>query len=385
MRALIVGGGIGGVTTAMAMRKAGIDATVFERAADIRHVQVGSGIDVWPNGINVLRQINPEVVDRLRERSAVTTHMTFMDWRSRNVLVDFPVGEWSARAGGWTLGVRRGDLHDSLASGLEDGVLELGRSLTSFVQDAGGVIARFEDGSEERGDVLVGADGFGSTVRGQLLGESKPRYSGHAIWQGYTDLEHELAPNGRFPLYVGRGRRFVFLHVDADTICWIGIANDAEGTTVDDVKGSCLERFSGWAAPTAELIESTPPEGILHLDVYDREPVKRWSEGRVTLLGDAAHPMTFDAGQGAMQAIEDGLALTRALERHDDVPSALRAYEAGRVPRTTELVKMARMVGTIFDWENPVVCALRNWILLRGVFARVMPRQQQKLISHTID
>jgi 2-polyprenyl-6-methoxyphenol hydroxylase-like FAD-dependent oxidoreductase len=385
MRALIVGGGIGGVTTAMAMRGAGIDATTFERAPDLGQVQVGSGIDVWPNGINVLRQIKPEFVDRLREKSAVTSHMTFMDWRTRKVLVDFPVGEWSAKAGGWTLGIRRGDLHEVLASGLEDGVLELGRNLTSFEQDADGVTARFADGSEERGDVLVGADGIGSTVRTQLCGESKPRYSGHAIWQGYTDLEHELAPYTQFRLYVGRGARFVFLHVDASTICWLGITHDPEGTKADDDKRACLERFAGWAAPTEELIESTPAEEILRADVYDREPVKRWGEGRVTLLGDAAHPMTFDAGQGAMQAIEDGLALPRALERERDVPAALRAYEEQRIPRTTALVNSAWRIGKMFDWESPIVCGLRDWILLRGIFAAVMPRQQQKINSHTID
>jgi 2-polyprenyl-6-methoxyphenol hydroxylase-like FAD-dependent oxidoreductase len=385
MRALIVGGGIGGVTAAMAMRKAGIDATVFERADDLRRVQVGSGIDVWPNGTNVLRTINPDVVERLRERSAVITRMTFMNWRTRNVLVDFPVGEWSAQAGGWTLGVKRGELHRAVASGLDDTALELGRTLTSFAQDSDHVTARFADGSEERGDVLVGADGFGSTVRRQLLGDSRPRYSGHAIWQGYTELEHELAPYGDFRLYVGRGRRFVFLHVDARTICWVAIANDPEGAATGDQKRACLARFRGWAAPTEALIQSTPDEEITHTDVYDRVPVQRWSEGRVTLLGDAAHPMTFDAGQGAMQAIEDGLAVTRALERERDIPEALRAYETARVPRTSELVRSAWRIGKLFDVENPLVCALRDTILLRGLFANVMPRQQRKVISYRVE
>jgi 2-polyprenyl-6-methoxyphenol hydroxylase-like FAD-dependent oxidoreductase len=311
--------------------------------------------------------------------------MTFMNWRTRKVLVDFPVGEWSTRAGGWTLGVKRGELHRAVASGLEDEALELGRELTGFVQDADHVTARFADGSEVRGDVLVGADGFGSTVRRQLLGDSRPRYSGHAIWQGYSELQHELAPYGHFRLYIGRGRRFVFLHVDRRTICWVAIANDPEGTNARDAKRSCLARFAGWAPPSGALIESTPEDGITQTDVYDRVPVKRWSEGRVTLLGDAAHPMTFDAGQGAMQAIEDGLALTRALEREHDVPAALRAYETKRVPRTSELVRSAWLVGKLFDLEHPLVCALRDAILLRGLFAKVMPLQQRKVISYRVE
>jgi 2-polyprenyl-6-methoxyphenol hydroxylase-like FAD-dependent oxidoreductase len=385
VRALIVGGGIGGVTAALAMRQAGFDATIFERAPDLGQVQVGSAIDVWPNGIHALRQIDPTLGERLHDRSAVTSHMTFMDWRSAKVLVDFPVGEWSARAGAWTLAIRRGDLHRVLASGLEQDAIELGRNVTRFEQDAEGVTAHFADGSEERGHLLVGADGIGSAVRAQLHGDARPRYSGHAIWQGYTDLEHELAPAGQFRLYVGRGRRFVYLHVDARTICWIGITNDPEGLRVDDVKRACLERFSNWASPIKALIESTPQEEILHAGVYDRPPLERWGDGRVTLLGDAAHAMTFDAGQGAMQAIEDGLALTRALEREHDVPAALRAYEAVRIPRTSELVKTARLIGKLFDLEHPVVCALRDAIVLRGVFATVMPRQQRKLISYRVE
>jgi 2-polyprenyl-6-methoxyphenol hydroxylase-like FAD-dependent oxidoreductase len=385
MRALVIGCGIGGMTAALALRKAGIDTTIFERAPELARVQVGSGIDVWPNGINALRTIDPRLVDRLRERSAITTHMGFMDWRTRNLIVEFPVGDWSAEAGGWTLGVRRGELHAAIATGLEEGMLRLGQCLTRFEQDAAGVTAYFEDGSEERGDVLVGADGFDSTVRRRLLGDSAPRYSGHAIWQGYTELEHELAPYGRFRLYVGRGLRFVFLHVDENTICWLGIANDPPGRTAADEKQACLERFSGWAAPTEELIDSTPQSEIMHLDVYDRPPVKRWSDARVTLLGDAAHPMTFDAGQGAMQAIEDGVALARALRRDGDIPTALRAYESPRIERTSELVRMAYLIGKVFDWDNPVACAFRDRVILRGLFARVMPGKQQKLISYTFD
>lgn len=373
------------MTAAMAMRKAGIDATIFERADDLRHVQVGSGIDVWPNGTNVLQTIDPDVVKRLRERSAVITRMTFMNWCTRKVLVSFPVGEWSARAGGLTLGVRRGELHRAVASGLDDGAVELRRTLTGFAQEVDHVTAHFADGSEARGDILVGADGFGSTVRRQLLGDAPPRYSGHAIWQGYSEVQHELAPYGHFRLYVGRGRRFVFLHVDDRTICWVAIANDPEGTKPPDRKRSCLARFSGWAPPTDALIESTPEDGITHTDVYDRVPVKRWSEGRVTLLGDAAHPMTFDAGQGAMQAIEDGQALTRAVEREHDVAAALRVYETTRIPRTSELVRSARLVGKLFDLEHPLVCALRDTILLRGLFANVMPRQQRKVISYMVE
>src|SRR5213078_3267102 len=157
------------------------------------------------------------------------------------------------------------------------------------------------------------------------------------------------APIGRFPIIYGPGLRFAFYRVGDAKLYWFAVANAAEGGKDPEgsIKPMLAERFKGWPSPVEEVIATTE-EGVIHRrDLYDRDPVKEWGKGRVTLLGDAAHAMMFDVGQGAGQSIEDALVLSRFVSTVPDVPSALRAYEARRQPRTKHMQKLSRFVGRI--------------------------------------
>src|SRR5919204_614831 len=137
--------------------------------------------------------------------------------------------------------------------------------------------------------------------------------------------------------------------------------------------GTLVERYGGFAAPVPAIVEATPDEVIVGVDAKDRPPAERWGEGRVTLLGDAAHPMSPTQGQGACQAIEDAVVLGKSLRQHADVPTALRAYEQRRIPRTSKFVRQSRLIGSAGRWQNPIACALRDQLLRRGgrrAFAR---------------
>lgn len=355
-RALIIGGGIGGLTAAAALRQAGIDVAIFERADDLRKIQVGGSIIVWCNAMNALRQVG--LAERVRDAGSPLRQDLFRSWRGRR-LAEWPVGDMERKYGAPNVGLNRGTLHRTLA-GAVDGNLYLGAECVSFSQDARGVTAHFADGREERGEVLIGADGINSVIRAQLLGESKPRYAGYTLWQ--SALPGSLVETGTSQLYFGRGQRFVLAQLEEDQAHWIAVANAPEAGTETD-KAMLLERYSAWAHPIEQAIAATEDKAIRRMDVVDRPPVRRWGEGRVTLLGDAAHPLTWDLGQGSCQAIEDAVVLGRSLGANDDPVAALRRYEGQRRARTALLVNQSRRLGWAASWENALFCGLRDRML----------------------
>jgi 2-polyprenyl-6-methoxyphenol hydroxylase-like FAD-dependent oxidoreductase len=256
------------------------------------------------------------------------------------LLADVKCGDLGRKIGGHCMGVNRAELLPSLADALPDGVIQGGNEVAGYEQDADGVTLKFSDGREERGDIVVGTDGLHSTIRRQVTGvDEPPRYAGYTIWQGMiTKASAELSPLGDFPLHYGPGLRFCYYRVDDDR----------------------LYCFAGWCHPVEKIIEETEPEAIHRRDLYDRDPITKWGDGRVTLAGDAAHAMTFDIGQGAGQGIEDAVVLKRCLTETDDVVAALRSYERQRQARTAHMQKLSRNVGKWGLWKNPVAVTARN-------------------------
>jgi 2-polyprenyl-6-methoxyphenol hydroxylase-like FAD-dependent oxidoreductase len=369
MRVLVIGGGIGGVTAGHALSRGGVDVTVFEQAADPRTIYVGSGIHLWNNATRALKEIG---LDRkIVSETGPDALVEYMQLYSRKgrLLANVPIEPSRRMVGSDCIGINRAELLPALAAELPAGVLELGRRCVDFTQDGGGVVARFEDGGEERADVLVGADGVKSMVRERLFGPSPPRYAGYTIWQGLTTFPEDEVPAGYFPLFFGAGQRFAFYRVDDRRLYWFAVANAEEGGTEPESerKAMLLERFAGWPRPIVDIIESTAVESTHRRDLYDRDPDPRWGEGRITLLGDAAHAMTFDIGQGAGQSIEDAVVLGRLLPgaSADPVP-ALREYEQRRQPRAAHMQSFARRVGRFGMWKSPIATTAR------GVMARVV-------------
>ncbi len=372
--AIVIGGGIGGVTSTFALRRVGVDAHVYEQANDLSKIYVGSGIHLWNNAMRALKEIGMAgPVEESAGPAAVVERMQIKTHKGK-VMGDVALGDIGRRIGGHCIGINRAELLPTLGAQLEPGVLVLGAKCVDFSDDGDGVTARFDDGREERADFLVGADGVQSIVRRKLLGDSPPRYAGYTIWQGITDFPGEAAPIGIFPIIYGPGLRFAYYRVNEQRLYWFAVANAPEGGT--DPEGTrkpmLLERFRDWPGPVRDMIESTDEDVIHRRDLYDRDPVKKWGEGRVTLLGDAAHAMTFDVGQGAGQSIEDALVLSRYVSTIPDIPSALRAYEARRQPRTAHMQKLSRFVGRIGKWDNPAAMRLRElitWGMFNNRFA----------------
>jgi 2-polyprenyl-6-methoxyphenol hydroxylase-like FAD-dependent oxidoreductase len=381
-RALVIGGGIGGLTAARALARAGLEVSVFERAARLEQIQVGGAIHVWHNGMRGLQRLGlAEQVEALGGAAATVQTAEFRNWRGK-LLFSWSPQETQRLAGAPTVGVIRPELHRVLVGGLGDGVLQLGRECTGWEQGAAGVVAHFEDGSSEEGDLLIGADGLRSAVRRGLLGEESLRFAKYASWQSLCAFDSSATPEGLFRVIWGPGARFLFYHVGAGRMYWEGIhaTEPGGGDPPGQRREAVLQRFEGWASPVPEMIAATEEQAIMRGDVYDRPTTRRWGEGRVTLLGDAAHPMTNAVGQGANMTIEDAVVLGSVLKDAGDPSSALRAYEQKRIKRSASTATLAHNMTALSRWRNPAALKVRDRLL--PAMMRIGMRQHRRDMAY---
>lgn len=356
MKAIIIGGGIGGLAAAVALRQAGVETKVFERAGRIE--EVGAGVALWGNAMKALRRLG--LYETVREKGAEIGGEA-RTWRGRK-LFSHSADELRQRFGEANLAIHRAELQAALFSSLPEETVRLGAEFIGFDQDERGVTAHFTDGPEARGDLLVGADGLHSPTRKHLMGDEPPRYAGLIAWRGIADAADGLVREGMGMNLWGRGTEFGLINIGGDRAYWYATANAPESSpaSTGGHKEYVIERLRGWYGPARRAVEATQEANILRTGIYDREPAKFWGVGRTTLLGDAAHPMTPHLGQGACQAIEDAVALADALRAPEPVADVLRAYERRRRGRTASIVRRSRRMGWVMQLESPVLCALRD-------------------------
>ena len=316
MKIIVVGGGIGGLTAAIALGKVGIETHVYERAPELREVGAGVGL-----AANALRALDVLGLGRAIRSQSLGGMQGGLRNPKGEVLVAIPTDELKKQIGTVTV-MHRAELLEELAREVGPERLHLGRTCTGFEQDQDGVVARFHNGETARGDALIGADGLRSVVRTHLFGNQPVRYSGYTAWRAV--VEFDGGHNQGIEETLGRGCRFGIVPMSRGRVYWFATKNaaegerDPEGRTKDVLSGL----FRGWHEPIEALIAATNEGAILRNDIDDMDPLPRWLQGRVALLGDAAHPMTPNLGQGACQAIEDSVVLAACLKKHANIESA---------------------------------------------------------------
>jgi 2-polyprenyl-6-methoxyphenol hydroxylase-like FAD-dependent oxidoreductase len=358
-KVVVVGAGIGGLATSIALRDTDVKVLVLERAADLAKVELGAGVTLWANAMLILDRLG--VGAEIRERGAILKCFEQRTARGR-LLSRWPLEEMARRLGAPICGINRPDLHAALVAGAGEQV-RTGCNVEGFEQGNGAVSVALSTGGEESGDVLIGADGIDSTIRTQLLGAQAPRHSGLTMWRANVPYDEAIAPPVDFIAWWGAGTKFVIFRSGPERLSWEGIVTSAPGgqDAPGESRRAVLERFVGFTDPVQRIVEATSEEAIFRTDVFDRPPDERWGEGRVTLLGDAAHPMTFAVGQGAAQALEDALAIGRVLGRPGvDLEAALRAYEQPRIARAARFQTMAWRLARAGALESRPAQALRN-------------------------
>ncbi len=341
----IVGAGPGGLTAALALRRRGFDVEVLERAPSVR--PVGAGLTLQRNAMAMLETIGLADAVTAAGHPLRDGRLT----RADGALLASLMEDESVRPG---VGIHRGALSDILTEALPAGVIRLSTGVRS-VDDEGTV--ELDDGTRRAYNAVIGADGIHSAVRTALFGPRPLRYSGTTCWRGVAEHEGRDYAAERW----GRGLRFGSVPLGSGLTYWFACANAPAGGVDGAEPGEELAaRFGDFEPLVLELIRASTT--ILRHDLTDIEPLSQWTRGRVTLLGDAAHPMTPNLGQGACQAIEDAVILARCLAERG-VPEGLEAYETARRPRATTMVRRSWTMGQIAQWSNPLACAIRNLIV----------------------
>lgn len=345
MKVIVAGAGIGGLACAIALHRRGHEVEVLEQASGPS--EVGAGLAIWPNGSHVLEALG------VQPESIRVDAFRILDRQGR-LLAESPVDALEMRHGRPLLMIHRAELQGALLQALGADRVRFSCRVAGFAQDAAKVRVESSDGEREA-ELLVGADGLHSVVRRLLLFDGEPRYSGATCWRGVADF----AIDGAFNWH-GPGGEFGVFPLNRGRVYWFGVRNrpEREGDPAVGRRADVQSEFASWPTLVGDILEATPPDAILRNDLYDRRPVRRWSRGRVTLVGDAAHPMLPNAAQGACQALEDSVALAAALEGRP-VSAALVAYEAGRRRRANSFVRQARQTARLVQSRNPALVGLR--------------------------
>jgi salicylate hydroxylase len=341
----IIGGGIGGLAAAAFLRRAGLTATVYEQAAQLR--EVGAGVIVAPNAARLLRALG--VLDVFGERAVrLETGWEFRRWQDGSVLSSEDLAtKCESLYGERTYTAHRADLLDAIRRAVPDKDVRLGKRCVGIDRSGSRHTLRFADGETAEADVVIGADGIHSTVRAALTEPVPPAQVGLCAFRALVPAQ-DAPPFARRPahtLWVGPGHHLVHYPISAGryvNLVAIGPAGDytTESWTATATVEELLAEFAGWDERLLRLIRAAGTPGRWAL--LDRAPLTRWTRGTVTLLGDAAHPMFPFFAQGAAQAIEDGAALARCLAANPaDPAAALRRYESLRIPRTTRLQEVS--------------------------------------------
>jgi salicylate hydroxylase len=344
MRVGVVGGGIGGLTAALSLLTAGFDVHVYEQAA--RLGEVGAGVQVSPNASRVLHGLG--LGDDLARTGVKPVAWHQRRWDDGRTLLRTPLAEALEETFHFPhYQMHRADLLGALAAGMPADRVHLGHRLAGLTDHGDTVEARFTNGTRTDLDALVGADGIHSTVRTELFGPEQARFTGCVAYRGLVPAERlrDLSLETTAQLWLGPGRHFVHYFVSGRRLVnFVAIVEqDAwtrESWTDRGDLAAALSAFEGWHPQVHTILECVDEPYVWAL--FDREPLDRWSAGRVTLLGDACHPMLPFMAQGAAQAMEDGAALTACLaDARTDVERALRRYEELRLPRTARMQTMS--------------------------------------------
>ena len=351
--ALVVGGGIGGLAAAVALRRAGWRVRVFERATERR--ELGFALNLAPNATAALRELG--VAERVLANSAAPERVELRGERGR-VLKRLDIARTLGRAQS-VVALRR-VVHDALFAALDPGDLELGSEVVGFDTSPRGVSIVLADGRSASGEILVGADGVGSVVRRLLYPhEGAPRRSGFAGIRGLAHGADVHLGDLSAVAYFGDGVEAAVARAGGGAIYWYMslLANDVLAESADI--GSIARARAAPLDPTIQgIVAATASEETRIDELFDREPLDGWGRGPVTLLGDAAHPMLPHAGQGAAQALEDAVALALALGR-EAPPAALRRYEQVRTVRSARVVRLARRIAAVTTTHGRAIRVLR--------------------------
>lgn len=342
MNVVIIGAGMGGLTTGIALKKFGHQVRIYEQTEKI--LPVGAAISLWSNGVKCLNYLG--LTEKIAQLGGQMDDLAYVDGLTGDVMTQFSLSPLIEEVGQRPYPVARADLQNMLMEEFGRDQIYLGKKMVSLEDKADFVEVHFADGSSTQADLVIGADGTHSLTRTYVLGQQvQRRYAGYVNWNGLVEISEDLAPAQQWTTYVGEGKRASLMPVAdgkfyffLDVPLPVGLENNR-----DEYKKLLKQYFSDWCLPVQQLIERLDPQKTNRVEIHDIEPFTQFYKGRVVILGDAAHSTTPDIGQGGCQAMEDAIYLARSLQINTlGIEDALRRYQNKRNERANELVLRAR-------------------------------------------
>lgn len=342
MNVVIIGAGMGGLTTGIALKKFGHQVRIFEQTEKI--LPVGAAISLWSNGVKCLNYLG--LTDKIAKLGGQMDDLAYVDGLTGDVMTQFSLLPLIEEVGQRPYPVARADLQNMLMDEFGRDQIYLGKKMVSLEDKADSVEVHFADGSSTQADLLIGADGTHSLTRTYVLGQQvQRRYAGYVNWNGLVEISEDLAPAQQWTTYVGEGKRASLMPVaDGKFYFFLDVPLPAGlDNNRDEYKKLLKQYFVDWCQPVQQLIERLDPQKTNRVEIHDIEPFRQFYKGRVVILGDAAHSTTPDIGQGGCQAMEDAIYLARSLQINTlGLEDALRRYQNKRNERANELVLRAR-------------------------------------------
>ncbi|TCH65136.1 FAD-dependent urate hydroxylase HpxO [Acinetobacter sp. ANC 4862] len=342
MEITIIGAGIGGLTTGIALKKFGHQVTIYEQAEHI--LPMGAAISLWSNGVKCLNYLG--LTDQIAKLGGQMNNLAYMDGLTGEVMTQFSLHPLIEEVGQRPYPVSRSDLQNMLMDEFGRDNIHLGKKMLSFKQANDLVTVQFADGTQVQTELLVGADGTHSSTRAYVLGEQvERRYAGYVNWNGLVEISEEYAPADQWTTYVGEGKRVSLMPVADHRFYFFFDVPLAAGLENNRSHYKILlkEYFAGWCPQVQKLIEHINEQKTNRVEIHDIEPFAQYYKGRVVIVGDAAHSTTPDIGQGGCQAMEDAIYLSRALQINTlGLEDSLKRYQNKRNERANELVLRAR-------------------------------------------
>ena len=342
MEITIIGAGMGGLTTGIALKKFGHKVTIYEQAEKI--LPVGAAISLWSNGVKCLNYLG--LTEQVAKLGGQMDQLAYIDGLTGDTMTQFSLLPLIEEVGQRPYPVARADLQNMLMDefGRED--IQLGKKMIELQEQEDGVLVKFADATEIKTDLLIGADGTHSITRAYVLGEQvSRRYAGYVNWNGLVEISEKLTPADQWTTFVGQGKRVSLMPVADgkfyfffDVPLPVGLENNRA-----EYKTLLKQYFEGWCAPVQHLIDALDEQKTNRVEIHDIEPFAQFYKGRVVIVGDAAHSTTPDIGQGGCQAMEDAIYLARSLQINTlGLEDALKRYQNKRNERANELVLRAR-------------------------------------------
>jgi 2-polyprenyl-6-methoxyphenol hydroxylase-like FAD-dependent oxidoreductase len=352
---LILGGGIAGLTTAVALHRKNIDFTVYEAVPEIK--AIGSGISLAGNAMKVLEQL--QVAEQVKARGHMITSMIIQDEKG-NYISALDTRKFTREYGMYNVAIHRGALHEVLLGEIPPGRIQTGKKAISFSEKENSVVLKFDDGTEVEGAAVIVADGIHSAIRKQLLPDSTPRYAGYTCWRGI--VENTWGIEDQAVETWGTMGRIGYVPIGNNQVYWFACKNAPyRDERMKRLSREALRKnFERFAHPVPQIIEQTPVENIIWNDIVDLKPISRFAFNRIVLIGDAAHATTPNLGQGACLGIEDATVVADVLEQQSDIVKAFQAFEQARLKRAHFIVNTSHQLGKVAQVQHPVLAKMRN-------------------------